>query len=95
MSQHCKNNKLKKSFFTDTSDDVMLEVRDHIEKVVETLVGDNLDESSVIRLANHPSCKFYATLRTFAFLFKNLIVIAKIDVNYLIHFVLRYVRTYL
>ena len=72
----------------------MLEVRDHIEKVVETLVGDNLDESSVIRLANHPSCKFYATLRTFAFLFKNLIVIAKIDVlYYLIHFVLRYVRT--
>ena len=95
MSQHCKNNKLKNPFFTDTSDDVMLEVRDHIEKVVETLVGDNLDESSVIRLANHPSCKFYATLRTFAFLFKNLIVIAKIDVNYLIHFVLRYVRTYL
>ena len=95
MSQHCKNNKLKNPFLTDTSDDVMLEVRDHIEKVVETLVGDNLDESSVIRLANHPSCKFYATLRTFAFLFKNLIVIAKIDVNYLIHFVLRYVRTYL
>ena len=68
----------------------MLEVRDHIEKVVETLVGDNLDESSVIRLANHPSCKFYATLRTFAFLFKNLIVIAKIDVKYLLLFVLMY-----
>ena len=68
----------------------MLEVRDHIEKVVETLVGDNLDESSVIRLANHPSCKFYATLRTFAFLFKNLIVNAKIDVKYLILLVLMY-----
>ena len=64
MSQHCKNNKLTIfSFFTDTSDDVMLEVRDHIEKVVETLVGDNLDESSVIRLANHPSCKYFFFLK--------------------------------
>ena len=46
------------SLLLDCSDDVMLEVRDHIEKVVETLVGDHLDESSVIRLANHPSCKY-------------------------------------
>ena len=45
----------------DCTDDAMLEVREHIEKVVETLVGDDLDETSVIRLVNHPSCKYFST----------------------------------
>ena len=32
-------------------------VRDHIEKVVESLVGDNLDSTNIIRLSSHPDCK--------------------------------------
>ena len=43
----------------------MLEVREHIEKVVETLVGDDLDETSVIRLVNHPSCKYFSSMYSF------------------------------
>ena len=36
----------------------MNEVRTHIEKVVESLVGDNIDEASVLKLTDNPSCKF-------------------------------------
>lgn len=43
--------------FAESDDEGMAEVREHIEKVVETLVGDNLDEASVVKLVNHPSCK--------------------------------------
>ena len=39
----------------------MNEVRTHIEKVVESLVGDNIDEASVLKLTDNPSCKFLAT----------------------------------
>lgn len=40
-----------------TADEGISEVREHIEKVVETLVGDNLDQTSVLKLVNHSSCK--------------------------------------
>ena len=40
-----------------TADEGVSEVREHIEKVVETLVGDNLDQTSVLKLVNHSSCK--------------------------------------
>ena len=43
----------------------MLEVREHIEKVVETLVGENLDQASVLKLVNHPSCKFWIAWNNF------------------------------
>ena len=49
----------------DCTDDAMLEVREHIEKVVETLVGDDLDETSVIRLVNHPSCKYFSSIYSY------------------------------
>ena len=49
----------------DCTDDAMLEVREHIEKVVETLVGDDLDETSVIRLVNHPSCKYFSSMYSY------------------------------
>ena len=39
----------------------MNEVRTHIEKVVESLVGDNIDEASVLKLTDNPSCKFLNT----------------------------------
>ena len=32
-------------------------VRDHIEKVVETLVGEDLDSVNIIRLSRDPDCK--------------------------------------
>ncbi len=35
----------------------MKEVRTHIEKVVETLVGDNIDEASVLKLVDDSACK--------------------------------------
>ena len=36
----------------------MNQVRNHIEKVVETLVGENIDESSVLKLASdNSSCE--------------------------------------
>ena len=40
-----------------TADEGVSEVREHIEKVVETLVGANLDQTSVLKLVNHSSCK--------------------------------------
>ena len=40
-----------------TADEGISEVREHIEKVVETLVGDSLDQTSVLKLVNHSSCK--------------------------------------
>ena len=36
----------------------MNKVRTHIEKVVESLVGDNIDEASVLKLTDNPSCKY-------------------------------------
>ena len=48
----------------------MLEVREHIEKVVETLVGDDLDETSVIRLVNHPSCKYFSSMYSYFLIIK-------------------------
>ena len=32
-------------------------VRDHIEKVVESLVGDNLDSVNIIKLSKEPNCE--------------------------------------
>lgn len=43
--------------FSHTTDEVMNEVRSHIEKLVETLVGENIDESSVLKLSENSSCK--------------------------------------
>ncbi len=34
-------------------------MRDHIEKVVESEVGENLDGVSVIKILDHPSCERY------------------------------------
>ena len=41
----------------DSEDSSIAQVRDHIESLVESLVGKNLDEAKVIQLFDHPSCK--------------------------------------
>ena len=41
----------------------MNKVRTHIEKVVESLVGDNIDEASVLKLTDNPSCKYLEYLK--------------------------------
>ena len=33
------------------------QVREHIESLVESLVGKNLDEVKIIQLFDHPACK--------------------------------------
>ena len=45
------------SFLLDSEDSSIAQVRDHIESLVESLVGKNLDEAKVIQLFDHPSCK--------------------------------------
>ena len=40
-----------------SEDSSIAQVRDHIESLVESLVGKNLDEAKVIQLFDHPSCK--------------------------------------
>lgn len=47
-------------FFPDHSksiDPATATVRDHIEKVVESLVGDNLDAVNIIKLSEEPQCE--------------------------------------
>ena len=41
----------------DAPDSTTTQVREHIESLVESLVGKNLDEVKVIQLFDHPSCK--------------------------------------
>jgi len=43
--------------FLDAKDSMTAEVRDHIEKLVESLVGDGIDKVSVTKICQHPSCK--------------------------------------
>ncbi len=39
-------------------DPATADVRDHIEKVVESLVGGEIDSVNIVRLSKHPHCKF-------------------------------------
>ena len=43
---------------TDTTDPCTTQVREHIESLVESLVGKNLDEVKIIQLFDHPACKY-------------------------------------
>lgn len=43
----------------DATDSSTTQVREHIENIVESLVGKDLDEVKVIQLFDHPSCKFH------------------------------------
>ena len=53
------------SLLLDATDSSTSQVREHIESLVESLVGKDLDEVKVIQLFDHPSCKlifFYLVL---------------------------------
>ena len=55
--KHYKN---ASNFISDQStmiDAATANVRDHIEKVVESLVGDNLDSINIIKLSENQNCK--------------------------------------
>ena len=41
----------------DAVDSSSAQVRDHIESLVESLVGKGLDDVKIIHLFDHPSCK--------------------------------------
>ena len=63
----------------DSEDSSIAQVRDHIESLVESLVGKNLDEAKVIQLFDHPSCK----LNTFVVRIPKIIINKKMRTLYL------------
>ena len=46
----------------DAPDSSTTQVREHIESLVESLVGKNLDDAKVIQLFDHPSCKYFLAI---------------------------------
>jgi hypothetical protein len=44
-------------FFSDVKDSATSQVRDHIEKLVESLVGETIDGVTVAKICQHPTCK--------------------------------------
>ena len=51
------------SLLLDATDSSTSQVREHIESLVESLVGKDLDEVKVIQLFDHPSCKFHKSTK--------------------------------
>ena len=62
------------TLISDVKDATTGQVREHIEKLVETLVGENIDDVIIARLCQHPTCKYQKYFDRFA-----------CSLNYIIH----------